>query len=124
VEGCIEWTHSLNNKGYGVVWREGVRWLAHRLVYADVYGPIPEGLQVRHRCDNPPCVNLEHLVVGTQSDNMSDSVERGRHANAIKTHCPKNHDYDEANTYIDSKGRRFCRACNREAARTYREKVL
>lgn len=52
--------------------------LAHRLAYADVKGPIPPGSVVRHVCDVTRCVNPNHLVLGTQGDNMHDKKERGR----------------------------------------------
>lgn len=54
---------------------------AHRWMYEAIVGPIPEGLVVRHRCDNPPCVNPLHLEVGTSADNARDRSERGRAAN-------------------------------------------
>lgn len=53
-------------------------WLAHRLSYLAFNGDIPEGLVVRHKCDNKCCVNPEHLEVGTQKDNVQDAIKRGR----------------------------------------------
>lgn len=46
---------------------------AHRYVYKEKHGPIPEGLQVLHKCDNPRCINLDHLFLGTQLDNVQRS---------------------------------------------------
>jgi hypothetical protein len=51
---------------------------AHRYVWQQANGPIPNGLVVRHKCDNPACVNLDHLELGTQADNMADRVNRNR----------------------------------------------
>lgn len=51
---------------------------AHRLVYTMSHGPIPEGMVVRHTCDNPACENPNHLIIGTQRDNIQDTMDRGR----------------------------------------------
>jgi hypothetical protein len=64
--------------GYGYTSMNGVSVLAHRAAWIKANGPIPPGMVVRHSCDNPPCINVEHLRLGTQADNMADAKERGR----------------------------------------------
>jgi hypothetical protein len=76
---CIEWTGTLDGKGYGKKWVHGRYVGAHRLAFADAHGPIPAGLDVLHHCDNPPCVNPGHLFLGTAVDNARDMVAKGRH---------------------------------------------
>ena len=76
--GCWEWTASLQSQGYGCFGINGRIELAHRLSYQHFYGPIPDGMQVLHRCDNPPCVNPLHLFLGTGQDNMDDRKVKGR----------------------------------------------
>jgi antitoxin component HigA of HigAB toxin-antitoxin module len=77
-QACWPWTGSANGKGYGAVCINGKRRAAHRVVYEICNGPIPPGLEIRHTCDNPGCVNPAHLLVGTHSQNMRDMSERGR----------------------------------------------
>jgi hypothetical protein len=80
-ENCWEWTAAKNSDGYGIIGVGGhgtVR--AHRLAYKLFVGPIPEGKQVLHRCDNPGCINPSHLWIGMDADNQADSVAKGRHA--------------------------------------------
>jgi hypothetical protein len=75
---CIEHTGYCSPKGYGTLTRKGQFWLAHRWAWTQVHGEIPDGLFVLHKCDNPPCVNIEHLFLGTNDDNMKDMVAKGR----------------------------------------------
>lgn len=200
--GCWIWTASAEQHGYGHLWLGAGRGQrttgAHRLSYTLFVGPIPDGLLVMHKCDNPPCINPDHLSVGSLRDNMYDCMAKGRmrrgqfpgekHYRAKltdeqvleirrtyphgqlgarkvfaekygvapftiasivagetwkhlpdsptpvrgsnffrdKTHCPKGHPYDEANTHYEKRGKRKCRACDRLAyharkARTGRE---
>lgn len=76
--GCWEWTGNRNDEGYGRLWLDGRRVYAHRRSWELFMGPIPPGLCVLHRCDNPPCCNPEHLFIGTKGDNMRDAMSKGR----------------------------------------------
>lgn len=78
VTGCWEWTKYRKPNGYGQVKYGGKKHMVHRLSYEVFNGPIPDGLIVRHTCDNPCCYNPEHLLLGTHADNMEDKVTRGR----------------------------------------------
>lgn len=78
--GCIRFTGHLDGEGYGRIMVARVKYMAHRLSYSINNGPIPDGYVVRHKCDNPSCINPEHLEVGTQADNIADKVSRGRQA--------------------------------------------
>lgn len=75
---CWCWKGQTDRKGYGRIWRDGKRRQAHRVSYELIFGPIPDGMQVCHKCDNPPCVRPSHLFLGTQSDNMKDCTNKGR----------------------------------------------
>ena len=76
--GCWEWRGGRQPFGHGYVNYGGAGVLAHRLAYEIWVGPIPEGHVVRHKCDNPPCINPDHLETGTYADNNRDTSERGR----------------------------------------------
>ena len=123
VTGCHEWQRSKNSRGYGQFWIKGKHFFAHRFYYEQKYGPIPKGLNGCHTCDNPGCCNADHVFPGTQKDNMADAAQKGRmqRRNAAKTHCPRGHAYDEANTYHSKNGiHRVCKACRAERARDLR----
>ncbi len=88
----------------------------HRAVGEAFIGPLPVGQVCRHLNGNPSDNRLQNLSYGTDSDNKFDSVAHGTHANARKTHCPKNHEYTEENTYRHQ-NRRYCRVCIRDRGR-------
>ena len=76
---CWIWNGVRTREGYGhLVNKEYSHFYAHRFSYLLFYGSIPEGLKICHSCDNPWCVNPEHLWAGTQNDNVQDAVRKGR----------------------------------------------
>lgn len=81
--GCWIYTGTTDRKGYGVI-RVGRaadgRIFTHRAAYMLAKGPIPEGMLVCHTCDTPSCVNPDHLFIGTNQDNTSDMMAKGRNA--------------------------------------------
>ena len=81
---CWIWIACLDSKNYGSFSRSpGESKLAHRAAWELTNGPVPAGLFVCHHCDNPPCVRLDHLFLGTQSDNMEDARAKGRQGRAL-----------------------------------------
>lgn len=78
VDGCWVWNRARNAGGYGSKGHDGKTWLAHRLSWLIHKGEIPEGFNVCHHCDNPPCVNPDHLFLGKQKQNMEDCAKKGR----------------------------------------------
>lgn len=79
-DGCHPWRGRLIGGGgeYGVISVNRRNVPAHRFGYELHIGPIPDGLHVRHSCDNPPCQNPKHWLLGTSADNHADMVERRR----------------------------------------------
>ena len=120
LDECWEWKGARVKGGYGNRGIGGGRSaLTHRLAYEWVYGPIPAGMHVLHRCDNPPCCNPAHLFLGTERDNALDKCRKGRHHSQKKTHCPSGHPYYGANLGTDGTDR-TCRECKRLAAQRWR----
>lgn len=116
--GCWVWQGWCNTLGYGEGNFCGRRWMVHRLVYTLERGEIAPGLQACHTCDNPKCVNPDHIFIGTRKDNMSDCRQKGRHFLASKTHCKRGHEFTTENTRVNRSGSRTCRTCERERQRT------
>lgn len=77
---CLEWQGATNNKGYGMIRTEEKVETVHRVAFKLYNGEIPEGMKVRHTCDNRLCAAREHLILGTSQDNSNDMLERARQA--------------------------------------------
>lgn len=77
-DGCWSWTGAQFRRGYGAFQLGGSTRKAHRIAYELEHGPIPAGLYVCHRCDNPSCVRPDHLFLGTAADNNTDRSQKGR----------------------------------------------
>jgi hypothetical protein len=82
--GCHEWGGPRFRNGYG-----RVEVTAHRLTWEVTRGPVPRGMLVLHRCDNPSCCNPEHLFLGTPRDNMIDKIRKGRGRNQWTGKLPR-----------------------------------
>lgn len=116
---CHLWTGSLNNKGYGTFWAHGHTVKAHRYAYEQANGPIPDGLEIDHRCRRRNCVAPHHLDAVTHRVNILRSANHVA-ARAAVTHCPTDHPYDGTNTYRAPNGTRKCRTCKNARNRAAR----
>jgi hypothetical protein len=121
---CIEVSTARTSAGYGVTKvtiSRGCAYsvYAHRVAFEQTWGiTLRPGQVVRHTCDNPPCINPLHLIVGTVGDNNRDIVERGRHWQQQKTHCPQGHPLLGDNLVASAKGRE-CRTCHNARTLSY-----
>jgi hypothetical protein len=124
---CWQWQGDTTADGYGRFTnrrQNPYSRRAHREMYELAYGEsIPEGMVIDHLCRNRWCINPMHLEVVTHRENGLRSVPFNH--NGLKTHCPRGHEYDEANTYTHpTTGKRSCRSCHRRWASERRTNVV
>lgn len=129
--GCWVWEGPRNRRGYGLWSGGGYKGLAHRYSLARHESPPSNDSCVLHHCDNPPCVNPDHLYWGGHRENAIDAVSRGLmvNGNAQKTHCQNGHALAGANLITVRRGNgrtnRRCRICDnaRKAASARRSRA-
>ena len=107
--GPLLWGGAADEQGYGFISVKNKLHRVTRIVWEIVYGPIPEGMQINHLCDTPPCILPWHLYLGTHIDNMQDRRDS-------ITHCLRGHSYDKENTAY-YRCLRYCRGCRRVYAK-------
>jgi hypothetical protein len=123
---CIEGAGATTEKGYKLraiyIGGRSFNVRQHRMAWELEHGPIPNGLMILHHCDNPACVNINHLYLGTHAENMADRQARSRTAtsqsfNGRKTHCSWGHEYSKENTHLTPEGWRVCKTCRSSRVR-------
>lgn len=121
-DGCWLWTAQLDRGGYGRVRVDDRQRcaLAHKAIYEACVGPVPEGFELHHECENPRCVRIDHFVLVTKADHGRLSMAH----KTVRDSCPHGHPFDAENTYIPPGRRdRQCRACRRVARRKAEARV-
>lgn len=91
---CWSWMGRINEDGYGKFDVDDTEVGAHRFLWETCFGQLPVGINVLHRCDNPSCVNLDHLFTGDQNENNQDKCRKGRQPLGEDTGSAKLSDVD------------------------------
>lgn len=128
---CTIWIGAVDTNGRGRFWLEGKLHSSPRVAWEIFNGEIPKGMCVCHTCDKPACVEISHLFLGTQADNMQDMKTKDRSYkggaknpwNRSITHCKRGHFLSGDNLTV-SNGRRVCRTCARASAERTRMKKI
>lgn len=124
--GCLLCTGYLDKDGYARI----CQMPAHRYMWISANGPIPHGMQINHLCRNRNCVAIDHLYLGTHTQNMRDRHRDGtmRSGNSMATHCKHGHELSGDNLRITHRKRgdeRVCLACQaRRGAESYGRRLL
>jgi hypothetical protein len=111
--GCWLWQGAKTSKGRGCVRIDGRTITTHKLFFTLLIGPVPDGMELHHKCEVKHCCNPEHLVPKTRLEHRRLHPGR-RYANAEKTHCKNGHPFDADNTYLHG-GQRHCKECRLDA---------
>ncbi len=109
-EGCWGWHGLKDRHGYGQIRVNDKLVVASRIAWELAKGPIPDNVNVLHKCDNPGCTRIEHLFLGTRKDNSKDMIAKGRGGGQYKREgdsnaCKRGH--------LRISGERRCRICTR-----------
>lgn len=118
VTGCWEWLKFRNSLGYAQTSWGNRSWAVTRLIYCATRGAFDPDLDICHSCDNPGCVNPEHIRVDEHRANLRDASKRGRLQGQWKTHCLRGHPLSGDNLYRQPvSGFRGCRTCQKARLR-------
>lgn len=112
---CLVWTGDVQANGYGRFKVGEKHFRAHRWIYEQTFGPLPEGKFLDHLCRNRRCVFVRHL----EPVSVAENNRRARAANPVRTACRRGHPYEGRNLKVNPNGTRTCRACQDAAIRRW-----